>query len=99
MESTTIQSNENGLSPRTLASIWLLTGPTVLLVVVSLLVAILNMVFNPTMWMRADTEPYAATPLGFTVANVLLFGIGSLALIAWLPALITGIILIATRKK
>jgi hypothetical protein len=84
---------------RTKGALWLLIAPTVLIIVAFLLFAVINFVFNPTTQLPADGEAFAPTPIGITIVNILLFVMGSVSVLTWLPALIIGIVLLATTKK
>lgn len=68
-----------------------LIGPTVLLIGSLLLYAIINFIFSgsPT----DETGPLK------TIINVILFLIGVVVTLTWLPGVIVGIILLATRKS
>jgi glycerol uptake facilitator-like aquaporin len=98
MESTT-QPTTHKITGRTKASLWLLIAPTAAIVVSLVMFAILNMVANPTMWPTADGEAFAPTPIGITVINILLFIIGVTGVATFFPALVVGIVLLATAKK
>ena len=84
---------------RTKTALWLLIAPTGLVILTFSLFAVLNLVFNPTMWPTADTAEFASTPLLITIANITLFIMGAVGVTAWLPGLIAGIVLLATTKK
>lgn len=86
-----------GMRTRTKLALWLLISPTALIIAVIFAFAIMNMVFNPTMWPTPDTEMFAPTPIGITIANVVLFIAGAAAIISWLPGIITGIVLLTTK--
>jgi hypothetical protein len=87
------------MSTRTKGALWLLIAPTVLIIATFLLFAIINWVFNPTMYPKPDTELFAPTPIGITISNVILFFTGVIGIVTWLPGLIIGIVLLATAKK
>ena len=95
----TVQTMPHRITGRTKAALWLLIAPTAIIIVTFTLVAILNLVFNQTMWLTADGEAFAPTPIVVTLANVGLFSLGGLGVITWFPALIIGIVLLATAKK
>ena len=84
------------ITGRTKLALWLLIAPTALFVATFLLFAIANWILNPTMWPTADGEAFAPTPIGVTIANIVLFLTGTISVITWLPGLITGIVLLAT---
>lgn len=87
------------VSARTKTALWLLISPTALFVVAFFLFALINLVFNPTFWPAPDTEPFAPTPVGMSILNVILFFVGSVSAIAWLPGIIIGAVLLATAPK
>ncbi|MEO6110157.1 MAG: hypothetical protein ABIP50_04060 [Candidatus Saccharimonadales bacterium] len=86
------------LDTRTKGALWLLIAPTGLLIITFIFFAIINWVFNPTMWPTPDTEAFAPTPIGITIANILLFVTGAVSVMTWLPGIIIGIVLLATKK-
>jgi len=86
------------LGKRTKGALWALIAPTSLFIVTFILFAIINWIFNPTMWPTADTEALTPTPIGFTIANIILFLAGTISVITWLPGIITGIVLLSTKK-
>ena len=63
-----------------------LVAPTALVVLTIILYAITQLITNDLSNAR-------------TVINVLLFLVGSLAVFTWLPGIVVGIILLATREK
>lgn len=87
------------VSGRTQLALWLILGPTVLVALVFIAFAIINLIFNPTFWMTPDTEDFAATPLIITILNVALFMLGSAGIVAWLPGIIIGAVLLSKRQK
>lgn len=76
-----------------------LIGPTALIVISILLYALVSFVTASTASPQASGELFNQPPVGVTIANVVLFIIGALSVITWLPGVIVGIILLATRKK
>jgi ABC-type Na+ efflux pump permease subunit len=102
MESTvqpTVQLEPRRMTGRKKGALWLLIAPTVLIIATFLLYSIVNFILNPTMQLPADGEPLAPTPVGITIANVILFLLGALGVFAWLPGIIVGIVLLVTAKK
>lgn len=113
-------------SRRTTVALWLLLGPTTLLIVSFLLFALIN-------WMTAGIAPEPSTAncsttggtysaeTGITtandaecslfgdsngagnttnvVANIMMFIVGAISFITWLPGIIIGSILLATKPK
>ena len=92
--------NTQKLSTRTKAALWLLIAPTALWVVVFILWAVIN-------WGLASLTPVGAdvgigidsSSVVITMINVAVFILALIAFISWLPGLITGIVLLATRPK
>lgn len=72
-----------------------LLGPTTLIVVSILLYAIMNFIFGS---IASSDVAYSDSPVK-VVLNVVLFLVGIVSVVTWLPGLIGGIILLATRKK
>lgn len=68
-----------------------LIGPSALLVGSLLLYAIVNFIFIGDA--SGDISPLK------TIINVILFLIGAVVTLTWLPGIIVGIILLATRKS
>jgi hypothetical protein len=76
-----------------------LIGPTALIVISVLLYAIVNFVAGSTTQTGpSDTELFAQPSPVHTISNVVLFVIGAISVATWLPGIIVGIILLATRK-
>ena len=94
-----IEPYRKKVSGQTKLALWLILGPTVLIAVTFILFAVLNLVFNPTFWPTPDTSDFQATPLPITLLNILLFVTGVAGIIAWLPGLIIGAVLLAKRQK
>lgn len=86
------------IDKRTLGAIWLLIGPTILIIFAIFGFAILNWIFNPTFWPHADGAPFAPTPIGISIMNILFFFSGLVGTLTWLPGLVVGIVLLATKK-
>ena len=82
------QNAPRTMTGRTKGALWLLIGPTGLLIVVFTLYAVLN-------WVLFYMSP---SPI-ISITNTLIFVVGSSAMLAWLPSLVIGIILLATAKK
>lgn len=66
-------------------ALWLLIAPTALLIVTFILYLFLNGLLEEVNVARG-------------IANVILFISGLVGIIAWLPGLITGIVLLVTKK-
>lgn len=101
-ESPASQSNTRptGVSRRTKIALWLMIAPTALIIVVFMLFAILNFVFYTPAAAPAEGELFTESPssLFTTISNVILFVVGAISVTTFLPGLITGIVLLATRK-
>lgn len=65
-----------------------LLGPTALLIATILLYAIVNLMVSGI-----------SDGTGSPAINVLLFLVGTITIVTWLPGIIIGIILLATRQK
>jgi len=78
------------LNKRTKGALWLLIGPTALLTL-----ALLSFVL--TNWAFASLAGDAGG-VGASLMNVLIFLFGLIGFITWLPGLIIGIVLLATKK-
>lgn len=78
-------------SARTLWALILLVGPTALLILTFIAFAIVNWVAG------ASTSAGGDASIGHTLANVVLFIFGTIGVISWLPGIIVGIILLATK--
>ena len=69
-----------------------LIAPTALLILSVLIYAIFSFVFSSFNSASGASSPNA-------IVNILLFLVGGLAVLTWLPGIIVGIILLATRKS
>lgn len=83
---------------RKIAAIWLLVGPTALLVFSILAYALANFIFASTV-SSSNTELLGQQPIGTTIVNLALFVVGLVGVIAWLPGIIIGIVLLATQRQ
>jgi len=119
-----LPTNPKKMRGRTKLALWLMIGPTVLLIATFALFAIINFTTAQTLSTTtteqtslqdgvssADTTPESlfdddAEPQNLfgeqstaqTIGNVLLFIAGAVGVATWLPGMIAGIILLATRK-
>lgn len=76
-----------------------LIAPTASIVVALLLYAVANFFIGATAEPSVtNDELFGDTSMGSTIINVMLFLVGALATLTWLPGIIVGIILIAIRK-
>jgi hypothetical protein len=86
------------MTSRTKVALWLLISPTALLITTFILFAGVNFLFILLAPMPADGEAVSTAPIGSTIVNIILFVFGTIGVISWLPGLITGIVLLATKK-
>ena len=92
----TISSNRK----RTVIALWLMIGPTALIVACIALFAISNFISEQVApGPDLSTDMFGAPTLGGMLVNLVLFILGATAVAAWLPGLITGVVLLATKKK
>lgn len=80
---------------RVVLALWLMIGPTALIIVTIILYTLSNFIIGSGSGSGMFNQP---SPLQ-SVINILLFLVGTIVVITWLPGLIAGIILLATRKK
>ena len=83
---------------RTILALWLMIGPTALLIVTFILFAIVNFIFSST-GIADDGDLFGKQSVLQTVVNVLLYLAGAITILTWLPGLIIGIVLLATKKR
>jgi hypothetical protein len=83
---------------RKIAGITLLVAPTALIVVTVIIYALMNFAFANNS-SPSDGELFGSQSPLTTSLNVLLFLTGALGVLTWLPALIIGIVLLATQRK
>lgn len=86
------------MTPRTKLALWLLVAPTGLLIVTFVLFALINFLTTLLTPIVPDGELFGPQPIGLVIANVIFFIFGAISVISWLPGLITGIVLLATKK-
>ncbi len=80
-------------------ALWLMIAPTVLFAATFICYAIVNFVmFSTTPTDVNSTELFATQNPVQSVLNVILFITGVISFLAWLPGIITGIVLLATKK-
>ena len=90
-----LPAQKKHMAGRTKLALWLMIGPTALLVVSFLLFAIVNFVASTAT--PAPGELFAEQSAISPIVNVLLFLIGIVTIVTWLPGLIIGIVLLATK--
>ena len=81
-----------------------LLGPTALIIIAILLYAIVNFIAASTATpvttdITTDTGLFNDPSPVQMITNIILYVVGVVGTLAWLPGLIAGIILLATRKK
>jgi hypothetical protein len=83
-------------SNRTKLALWLMIGPTALFIVTFMLFIIVSIV---SALLVSGSTSFGTTSAIQSAANILLYLAGGISIIAWLPAMITGIVLLATRPQ
>lgn len=78
------------LDKRTKGALWLLIGPTALLIVTFILYAIVNLINGNDVNATLDALNVAV--------NSLLFIAGVISVLAWVPGIVIGIVLLVTKK-
>lgn len=73
---------------RKIVALWLLIGPTALMIVSLILYAVINF-----------ATAGSSNPAFSSVVNVILFLVGAISTLTWLPGVIIGIVLLTTQKK
>ncbi len=81
---------------RTVWGIVLLTVPTILFVLAIILSAVSNYAFVQET--AQDGSLFAETSAAQAIINIFVFLFGLVAFLSWLPGIIIGIILLATKK-
>lgn len=76
-----------------------LIGPSALLVLTLLAYALTNFIVSSTAGPATGDAMFNAPSIGTKIVNIILFLVGAITVLTWLPGLIAGIILLATRKK
>lgn len=93
-------STQQRTGKRTVIALWLMIGPTALIVATLILYGVVNFLLGATA-PESTADPALLTeqsPLR-SVANIILFFIGATSVATWLPGMIIGIVLLATGKK
>ena len=86
------------MTGRTKAALWLMIAPTALFVVTFILYAIANFITTATAPEPEAGQLFSNDGGGVIIVNVLLFLAGVVSFLTWLPGLIIGIVLLATKK-
>lgn len=84
---------------RKILALWLLIGPTALIVGSIILYAIANFILASTTPAPAEGEMFGSQSPIQSIVNIILFAIGGISVMTWLPGIIIGIILLTTQKK
>ena len=74
-----------------------LFGPTALIIISVLLYALMNFFLGSATTNESDL--LANPPVWKTIMNVVLFLVGAITVLTWLPGIIIGIVLLATPKR
>lgn len=91
--------NENSPKQSTKLAIALFMLPILLVISSSVILLIINLIFNPTFWMTPDSEAVASTPVLITATNAMLIIVGAIGLVSLLPGLVVGVYLLVKRKR
>lgn len=83
------------MSGRTKAALWLMIAPTGLIFGSGILFALSNLAFTSVAPEAGSL--FAEQNPAQVVVNVLLYILGAAGVLSWFPALITGIVLLATK--
>lgn len=76
-----------------------LVGPTVLIILTIMLYAAANFLFfSAAPETSADSDLFAQPSPAQAIVNVVLFLVGAFSTLTWLPGIIVGIVLLASRK-
>lgn len=76
----------------------LLIGPTLLLIVTVLLYALINFIVSGSV-MGTENGVISPPSMAERIVKIVLFIIGAVVFLTWLPGIIAGIILLVTRNK
>ena len=77
--------------------LFLLLGPTAFIILSIILYAVLNFIFSSTPQPSTDGSLYPDQSPVQSILNILLFLAGLVGMLAWLPGIIIGIILLAKK--
>ena len=90
------------LDKRTKGALWLLIAPTALFIVTLMLFAIINLIFSyvtPEINSGINNGgELSGGTIAVSIVNIILFLMGVVSVITWLPGIIVGIVLLATKK-
>ena len=74
-------------------------APGTLLVIALAMLIIVNLIFNPTFWMKADSEPVQPTPFVISAFNIFFLLTGVVGLMFILPGIVIGVILLVRFRR
>lgn len=86
------------MSKRTKGALWLLIAPSAVIILDLILYALANWIFTATS-PAPSSELFAPQTGASVITNTLLFFFGLIGILAWLPGIIIGIVLLASPKK
>lgn len=93
-------STQQRTHKRTVIALWLMIGPTALIVATIILYAVVNFLFGATTPApTSDAALFAEQSPLRNIVNIILFLLGATSVATWLPGMIVGIVLLATGKK
>lgn len=92
------QTPSKKMNGRTKAGLWLLIAPTATIILSFVAFAVVNWIASTTTPAPAGDTLFNETPMWSTIVNVILYIVGVVGVISWLPGLIVGIVLLATKK-
>lgn len=81
---------------RKIAGIILLVAPTALIIITLVMYAVMNIAFASS---GSNGDLFRDRSPATSIMNIFLFIFGTIGFLSWLPALIIGIVLLATQKK
>lgn len=94
MKPTTVKK----MPTRKKAALWLMIAPTALFISGFFLFALVNWALSTSATPATDGQLFGNASILQSIINVILFSVTALSIVAWLPAMITGIVLLATKK-
>lgn len=77
----------------------LLVGPTALFVLTIVLYALVSLISPAATPTQNPDALFAEQPVGKSIANTILFLIGTVSVLTWLPGIIIGVILLGKSKN
>lgn len=99
-QNTSPQPTETPLAPvkkrRTGLALLLLIGPSALIILAIIIAAVSNFIFSATAPTTGDALFTNEHP-AHTIVNVIVFLMGTVSVLSWLPGIIIGIILLAKK--